>query len=306
MPTANSHPVIRKALEQARNSWEAYVDVQIEELIKVFEQAATIIEHKILSTASGDVLSQARLAQLHATIEKELASVRSYMLNRVQKGVSQSIHMALEDSIKAMNQVGIRDIQIGTSYFTTAGQLKRYSTAYGTYSMSAWAQIHKNALDHMMRYRPWGLTLSKEVWNVTWQAQVQVYRRLGVAVVTGEKVSTLIPEIRRLLGVSPKQTMDITKRLIHPGTGVYRDMRANAERLIRTELNRAYVEGGHRYMMEKDFITGVIHRVGSGRPCDDCSDLEGNFYPKGEYSEIPVHPNCMCFEEFVIDERVAA
>jgi len=305
MAKIKGNPIITSATEAARKSWEAYVDSQLEELVKVFEGAAQIIQGKIYTSARSDVIQQQRLQALQETIAAELKGVREHMLQRAKHRVEYSIHAALEDSIKVMSKVRVDGIQLGSSYFTSAGILRRWSPAKGTYASSAWANIHKNALDHLMRYRPWGLTLSQEVWNVTWQTQVQLYRRLGMAVVTGEKVSTLIPEIRHLLGVSTKQTM-IAQKLLNPGTGIYRSMTANASRLIRTELNRAYVEGGHRYMMQKDFITGVIHRVGSGRPCDDCADLDGNFYPKGEYSEIPVHPHCMCYEEFVIEDRLAA
>ena len=274
MPT--SQEIIRASLDTARNSWEAYTVTQADDLINILIAAESQIVKKIAAVAKEDVIKYARLNALHQAIEIELKHVRTYLSGLIRDGMDYTVRRALQDSITAIGTAGI------------------YTTASVGFSSIQFSTINKEAIDHLIRYRPWGFSLSKDIWNVTWQTQRQLFQRLGTAIITGEKIATLIPDVSAILGVKE------TGANIVAGKGIYKSAAKNATRLIRTELNRAYIEGQMRYVKVKPFITGTIHRTGSGNPCPDCSDLEGTFYPKDENSEIPVHPNCMCYLEYVV------
>lgn len=76
-----------------------------------------------------------------------------------------------------------------------------------------------------------------------------------------------------------------------------------AERIVRTEKARAYMDGAmYPYAHDPDCVA-FKWKLSSCHPCDDICDLyaradlwgmgEGIF-PKDKLPKLPVHPNCMC------------
>ena len=298
MPT--NARIIQTATELARRNWTAYTQTQLKTLVGIFSTANLQVVQRLARLSKNDTFKYAQFSTLQRTIAHELKVARDQLDLLTTKGMEYSIDQALKDSIEILNKVDLKkgvDIQIGTSYFNRAGELVLFDASRQAWAQSMWGKLHKDALDHLLRYRPWGFALSKDIWNVTWQAQRQLLQRIGSAIVTGEKISTLIPDINSILGVSE------TSVSLTTGRGIYKSATKNASRLLRTELNRAYVEGQVRYMHLKEFIAGGIHRTGSGNPCEECEDLAGTFYPKGEGNEIPVHPHCMCWLEYVLERE---
>ena len=79
----------------------------------------------------------------------------------------------------------------------------------------------------------------------------------------------------------------------HPGQGVYRSSFKNAQRLARTETNRAYHEASWRKYQEWDFVVGYEVRLSNNpKHCPFCSAMAGK-YPK-EFKFFGWHPNCRC------------
>jgi len=56
-------------------------------------------------------------------------------------------------------------------------------------------------------------------------------------------------------------------------------------------------------MKQKDWVDGVIWRIGGGNPCPICSDMADNFYPKDMPPGIP-HPMCSCYLELHIKSDI--
>jgi hypothetical protein len=298
--------IIHDALERARRDWEAYVFSEEQQLLRIYEQAHLKVNTLLLQSSGAEgTVKIARLQFLNKAIQRELTVLRRRINTIVTRSMRNSINVALEDMIKSSRLVlSDRKVLLGTAFFDKFGNLHRWNPKKQLYPASMWAGINYEALDFLKKYRPHGLTLSQELWNITWVTQRNLMNRIGVAVVTGEKTATLARDIENLLGVAEGRKLTTRGKLsVLPGRGIYRDSYKNAMRVARTELSRAYIEGQHRYIAVKPWIIGVIHRIGGPSPCEECQDLVGTFYPKGEYSEIPVHPHCMCYEEQVIDER---
>ena len=80
-----------------------------------------------------------------------------------------------------------------------------------------------------------------------------------------------------------------------------------AQRIIRTELSRAYSDGFNAKIMQDDDVVAVRLRLSSRHPVFDIcnlfaeADMYGlgkGVYPKDKMPPIPLHPHCMCrYEE---------
>ncbi|MBO5245251.1 MAG: hypothetical protein J6B02_04045 [Selenomonadales bacterium] len=80
-----------------------------------------------------------------------------------------------------------------------------------------------------------------------------------------------------------------------------------AQRIIRTELSRAYSDGFNAKIMQDDDVVAVRLRLSTRHPVFDIcnlfaeADMYGlgkGVYPKDKMPPVPLHPHCMCrFEE---------
>lgn len=292
--------IIESALRRSHKHWGIHLQGQEKLLFNIYIDAYSRITTQIAEISGKGGIPSTRLVLLREAIVKELKVLRRRTSTYILKNINYSIDASLIASVTAANtaQVSFKK-HIGTSYFAHTGTLQKFNAHMETLVESSWARIHTQALDSVLKQRPYGLTLSKNVWDVTWQAQKQLLARVGSAVVTGESASSLARSVKDILGVSKVYR---TVPLRETAPGVYKSTYKNALRLARTELARAYVEGQRQYIASKSWIKGVIHRIGSGNPCSICADLAGTFYSKDTYSQIPVHPHCMCYEEMVLQE----
>ena len=104
-----------------------------------------------------------------------------------------------------------------------------------------------------------------------------------------------------------------------PGRGRYKSAYKNMDRLIRTEVTRAYREGTAEYASKKSWVQGIQwhrtpgHGICTSGECDEYeqSDLYGlgdGIYPP---DAVPIsHANCECYitivpkEESVIIDKI--
>jgi hypothetical protein len=105
-----------------------------------------------------------------------------------------------------------------------------------------------------------------------------------------------------------KQTAKGSKEAIDKAIGraVNSKMRYNAERIVRTERNRAYNEGvleRVHYGPDEDIIDALQYEMSSRHPIPDVCDVHAGadnygmgpgVYPKARAPIPPVHPHCMC------------
>lgn len=117
-----------------------------------------------------------------------------------------------------------------------------------------------------------------------------IKRRLDLAMITGEAWAPVSRDVRRI--ILEKRGMAIT------------GLHHKADRIVRTELVRAYAGGHTAYGEACDFVVGERHNVQAGA-CEECLDLAGKEYlfREGERFEI-VHPHCHCYPTYIFSKNL--
>lgn len=178
-----------------------------------------------------------------------------------------------------------------------------------------------DALDAFAERTTYGHTLSGRVWNITRQFQQQVELSLSVGISEGRSAAKISQDVRAYLNNPDKLFCKVRNAFgekvlskkgmsYHPGQGVYRSSYQNALRMVRTEINSAYMEADYLRWQQLDFIVGYevktskthakwlakfwYPRFKKGRaPLEICDAMEGK-YPK-DFKFIGWHPNCRCY-----------
>ena len=178
-----------------------------------------------------------------------------------------------------------------------------------------------DALDAFAERTTYGHTLSGRVWNITRQFQQQVELSLSVGISEGRSAAKISQDVRAYLNNPDKLFRKVRNAFgekvlskkgmsYHPGQGVYRSSYQNALRMVRTEINSAYMEADYLRWQQLDFIVGYevktskthakwlakfwYPRFKKGRaPLEICDAMEGK-YPK-DFKFIGWHPNCRCY-----------
>jgi hypothetical protein len=241
---------------------------------------------------------------MYKKIKQEMNKLRPKLRSIVRASQKSSVDFGITSGIFGAEQVVSNRMKtgIGTSFIGVGGVVVKYDAAKEKFADSMWASINRDALDAIVRTNYGGITLSRRVWDITWNAERQIRNRINLAILTGEGASVVSKSVRGYLGI-PKSFRGIAMREFHPGSGVYKSAYKNALRLSATEMNRAYVEGMIRYSKEKDWITGWEWVTASGNPCPDCTDQSGRFFPKNDPPNIPLHPWCFCWPRPVYREE---
>jgi len=168
-------------------------------------------------------------------------------------------------------------------------------------------KVWRRALGKMIKgYR--GITLSTKIWDLHTTSYKEIRRMIAKGYVDGLYVGDIMKNIRGFLYLSEadmrtKYWKNFYKQY-PPGRGRYKSAYKNMDRLIRTEVTRAYREGTAEYASKKAWVKGVKwhrsagHGICTSGECDEyeMSDLYGlgtGVYPP---SAIPLsHANCQCY-----------
>lgn len=161
--------------------------------------------------------------------------------------------------------------------------------------------------------------LSGRVWKLTEDYFENIELLLNAGLLEGLPAKQLARELRRFLdnpnsftvseldaylrkGLIDKRTYNqLVKKISHykPGKGIYRSARKNAERLARTEINRAFGYGDYLRRQKLDFVVGIEVKLSEAHPRQDiCDDLAGK-YPK-DFIFTGWHPNCLCYSVSIV------
>lgn len=296
--TLSQAEIIKRATLSARKDFVGFSKHQEAEIIKMYEEAGRTLAAQAIPdgmTADTFQLSQTlkgRKKNLLAQIDAEIAKLRISLNAKIMASMRKSIDGGMAGMTGVANAAGISgNITIGSSFIGKDGKVRRYDPKTTTLAASRWGQINKSAMDHLVRYRPGGLTFSQNVWSANWEVQRTMRNMVNQSVLIGESSQKLA---RKLMKYTTKQGLQTRP-------GVYKSAYKNAWRMARTEINRAFHEGQIRYSQEKDhIIDGHIWRLGGGGPWNCvCPDLAGRFFPTDNTPAKP-HPNCMCYLEFHI------
>lgn len=146
--------------------------------------------------------------------------------------------------------------------------------------------------------------LSERVWKHLSQYKGELELGLDLSIGKGKSANEIARDLKQYLNepdrlfrrVRDKRgNLHLSKNAqnYHPGQGVYRSSFKNAQRLARTETNRAYHEASWRKYQEWDFVVGYEVRLSNNpKHCPFCSAMAGK-YPK-EFKFFGWHPNCRC------------
>ncbi len=147
--------------------------------------------------------------------------------------------------------------------------------------------------------------LSKRVWKYTEQLRQELEMAIDTTIKDGIPTNKLATELKKYLK-EPNRLhrryrdnngqLELSKnaKAYHPGQGVYRSSYKNAERLARTEINRAYRMADIERFASNPYVIGYeIKRSKHPYPCKTC-DLMAGQYPKN-FIWGGNHPNCRCY-----------
>lgn len=305
MAKSSQAEVIKRATLAARKHWVGFSKRQEAEIIKLYQEAGRRLAAQAIPdgmTPDAFQLSQTlqgRRKNLLAQIDAEILRLRVSLNAKIRASMRRSIDGGLAAMTGVASTAGISgNITIGSSFIGKDGKVRRYDPKTTTLAASRWGQINKSAMEHLIRFRPGGLTFSQNIWSANWEVQRTMRNLVSQSVLLGESSQKLARTL----------TQYTTKRGLQTRPGVYKSAYKNSWRLARTEINRAFHEGQIRYSEEKkNIIDGHIWRLGGGGPwrCV-CPDLAGRFFPTGNTPAKP-HPMCLCYLEFHIigDEKPA-
>lgn len=150
-----------------------------------------------------------------------------------------------------------------------------------------------------------GKTLSQRVWNLSKPFKAELESALQAGIDNRLSPQQLAKEIQKYLNNPDMRFRRIRDRYgnlklsknalkYNPGQGVYRNSRANALRLARETLNRAYREADYLRWKDMSFVIGfeIRNTERSNTVCDMCKERAGK-YPKN-FKFIGWHVGCMC------------
>lgn len=292
--------IIREALEEARGDWVSYTIEQEKRIYELFVQASDTLTAQIARSTIKGKIPPARLGILLGQIKVKMDILRPRLRGTIRGAQKKSIDYGLKTSMMGAKVAmpSTFKVGIGTSFFDKSGKIVRHNAKEELYAASMWARINGRAMDALVRTSYGGIAFSRRVWDVTWPVERQIRNQINLAVLTGTSADKVTRSIRSYLGL-PGTFRGTAFKGFHPGAGIYKSAYKNALRLAGTEINRGFNEGIFRYGMEKKWVIGYVWRTGSGDPCEECLDEEGNFFPKDSPPNIPLHPHCACWAETV-------
>ena len=136
-----------------------------------------------------------------------------------------------------------------------------------------------------------GITLSERIWKLTQNNTYELKRILSGDILQGKSAQQISKNIQQFLkrptGSTPSQ-----------GQGVYKSAYKNAERVARTETNRAYIDG--QKSTAKSMGYKLQYQI-TNADDSECLQHQGKIFEPDDFP-APVHPNCMCYALSVLPE----
>lgn len=168
------------------------------------------------------------------------------------------------------------------------------------------------------RTMPDRLTLSQRVWRLENGGLQQIQGALAGAYAARTNAYQLARTLegqlgvnqslprwtaQRLYGLTPSERATDDRGLLRGTENLGRGVAYNALRLARTEIQYANVYNHIEIARHSPWVTGKKVRLSPQHPVSDVCDglAEGGPYAVQDVV-IPAHPNCLCYEEYVVME----
>ena len=263
-------------------------NITVQSTIRRYQKATTKIQKKILAIGNSSEARVGRLSGLLGEIEKEIRILNEGIIRDIES----TAERALRESVRQAAQ------NAGPFAQAVRGPL----TGASPTSMQGQFNILVNQVEKAFRAVPKGIQLSDRIWN-THSITLSKMRNLMVnGYLEGLTSNELARQIRGFLHL-PNVDMrrNVWKQFFKdnpPGPGMYKSAAKNTERVIRTEVNRAYRLGTTAYASNKEWVQAVKwNLVPAHECCDICNEIatfNDGLYDPAEVPDTP-HPNCLCF-----------
>ncbi|MDP1886663.1 hypothetical protein [Polaromonas sp.] len=300
----NLAAAIKRASQQARNAMYDLDKRGMAELLAIYEEAGREIKAKLAAAVdASDMVPVHQLQDLLRQVEliiDGLASKRNDL-----------VIAAVDDAAT-----------LGVRPFTTQGVLA-VGGSEAVLTSSAAMRVHERAVQFVMEFvYPDGLTISDRLWRLDRGAKEALTRAIGMAVVQGQSATSAAQQfIMRGEAVPP----DVAQRLAGgrlPALTKAVDLLTNpkggdgywqAERVMRTEINRAHGEAFMAAGEETPGFGGWRYLLSPLHPAPDICDLLSTqnlyglgpgVYPDRESVPWPAHPNTLSFLEIVFKSEI--
>ncbi|UUZ68096.1 hypothetical protein LP416_27915 [Polaromonas sp. P2-4] len=294
---------IKRASRQARNAMYELDAQSAADLLLIYEQAAAEVRGRLSHFADAAQMVPAHqlqllLRQIEAVID-DLGAQRDQLL---------------ATSIDQAAALGVRP-------FTAQGVLA-VGGSEAVLESAAASRIHEQAVRFVMEFtQADGLTLSDRLWRLDRGAKEALTRAIGQAVVQGQSAASAAQQFIMRGERIPAEVAARVARgrvpalatavdlLTNSSTGGY----AQAERVMRTEINRAH---GEAFMAAGEGTPGFAgwrYLLSPRHPAPDICDLLATqnlhglgdgVYPSREATPWPAHPNTLSFLEIVFLDEI--
>lgn len=183
--------------------------------------------------------------------------------------------------------------------------------------INLWQDRRARALEAAStRTMPDRMNLSQRIWRLENAGLAQIQGTVGTAFAERTNAYDLAARLEEQLGanqdlprwtstrlyrMTPTDRMNDERGLLRGEENRGRGIAYNALRLARTEIQYANVYNHIEIARHSPWMTGKKVRLSPQHPVSDVCDglAEGGPYPVTDVV-IPAHPNCLCYEEYVV------
>lgn len=295
---------LKRAGQQARNAMRELDTQSVEQLLQMYHRAAEEVRRQIYAAAdAGDLVPQHHLQVL---------------LNQIAQVIDQ---LGTERDALMTAQIG-EAATLGTRPFTAQGVLAVGGTEAVLDTGTA-LRINQAAVDFVMNMRQGdGLALSERVWRLNQGAKEALQRAIASAVIRGNSAARAAQDLVMQGQAIPGDMAQLAKggqaghlvNLADLLTGKDGGEVWKAERVFRTELNRAHGEAFMASAIATPGFAGFRYLLSPAHPALDICDLLAaqnihglgpGVYPTRELTPWPAHPNTLSFLEIVFADEIS-
>lgn len=160
---------------------------------------------------------------------------------------------------------------------------------------------NKEALSYFNTRVTNGMNLSKRIWNITKETQILIESTIFLGLKEGTSAIELAQRLNESL-YNPNGLLKNWKDKFGNNKKGIKNVRYNAQRLMRTEVNMAYRTAENKRYDSEDFVLGFEVKLSKNHNCkgvpegkffDVCDELHGK-YPKS-FRFVGWHPQCRCY-----------
>ncbi len=272
----------------------------------------------LYAAAATDVDDRAQRWATPGAYRKLLEYVRARMLllrrqatGIVTDGIYGALKLGLRHTVDAVqpildqNRQEARDLREALTTELSEGSLAVGLDLHGNagarvaQGSGVWDAIVEKSYARIALKAVAGLTPARRIWDATDRARNGMQATIRTGLANGDGAPVVARRLRSFLDPEVKAGEE------NPGTGVYKNPYANAARVARTEMNKAYVTAQAEWAKSRSWVKGIMVTLSPAHPApDECDDLAGEILDPDEFAAaVPVHPHCFCFGTYVVADE---